>query len=232
MILGYCVGAMDEKQGPTPIFQKNLTMELAKKLVLKVMIGVMSFSAETSENSLKGESIIPFLKEGLITFAYLFPIKDLEARGGLRQCSLIVAFNAENRKVLYENASSIAVVLKDMSEEIELKHIQKKDFPEKLVEKFDLIQKLVFSEAQADDIHEKTMVKIVCPQCQKSSEIEFSVKAKGVNFIEHFVEENEICSHSFTVYLDSKFNILGYKDPEVELNEMKSLLGKLKSPYD
>jgi len=232
MLLGMCAGVLDEKVGPTLVFRKNLSEEIAKKLVLKIMIGVMSFSDQTDEKSLRGESIIPFIKDGLITFAYLFPKKDSKARGGLRQCSLIVAFDAKDRKVIYENATTIAKILKGMSEQIELKHIQTKTFPNTLLKDYEKVSTTLFSETRSQTVSKETKLAIVCPLCSKNIEIKLPSVAKGVNFIEHQVEKNDICSHTFTVYLDSKFNVLGYKDPDVEIKDMKSLFGKLKSPYD
>ena len=230
MLLGMCIGVLDEKFGPTSIYNLDLSDELSKKLVMKVMVGVMSFSTEAKEESLRGESIIPFLKEGIITFAYLFPIKDSSARGGFRQCSMIIAFNAKDRKIIYENATNLSRQLKIMSDEVELRHIQTKDFPISVSDKYKSIPEKVFT-TKTIDTKGKAKLEIVCPQCSKSSEIDFPTVAKGVKFIEHQIYEKEVCEHSFTVYLDSKFNILGYKDPEVEITDMKNMFSKLKSPY-
>ncbi|HUU77756.1 MAG TPA: hypothetical protein VMX55_05380 [candidate division Zixibacteria bacterium] len=232
MVLGMCIGVLDEKLGPTAVFQKNLSDDNTKKIVMKVMIGVMSFSTETDEHSLRGESIIPFLKEGIITFAYLFPLKDVKARGGLRQCSIIIAFDENVRKNLYENANSIGKILKSMSEEIEIKHIEKKVFPEDILVKFEQIPSTISIELSDKDKQKQYNLTLVCPQCSKSKEINLPTMTKGVHFIEHQVAKDEVCNHSFTVYLDSKFNILGYKDPEIELTDMKKMFSKLKSPYD
>ncbi|NHJ49245.1 MAG: hypothetical protein FK733_15765 [Asgard group archaeon] len=231
MSLGMCIGVFDEKIGPTSIYQLNLSEELSKNIVMKVMVGVMSFTSDTDENSLRGESIIPFLKEKIITFAYLFPLKDTKARGGFRQCSIVIAFNIKDRKNLYENATNLARYVKTMSESIELKHIQEKKIPLSISEKYNTMRSIVFTEI-TKGTNAKSKIKIVCPQCSKSSEIELPTVTRGVKLIEHQIYEKEICEHSFTVYLDSKFNILGYKDPEIELNEMKNIFGKLKSPYD
>lgn len=232
MVLGICIGILDEKIGPTAVFQKNLSDDITKKIVMKVMIGVMSFNTETDNHSLRGESIIPFLKEELITFAYLFPLKDAKARGGLRQCSIIVAFNEDVRKSLYENANSIGKILKSISEEIDIKHIEKKIFPDNILEKFNQIASTISTELSDEDMKKQSNLTIICPQCSKSKEIILPTLAKGVHFIEHQVVKDEVCNHSFTVYLDSKFNILGYKDPEIELTDMKKMFSKLKSPYD
>jgi len=232
MLTGMCVGVLDEKVGPIPIYNLHLTEELSKKLTMKVMLGVMSFSAETDEDNLRGESIIPFLKEKIITLAYLFPIKDSKARGGFRQCSIIIAFDIKNRSMVYENATLIARSLKSMSESIELKHIQTGKFPLSLSEQYDNIRTTLYNEKTQIITKGKSHLEIVCPICSKKKEIEIPSIAQGLKIIEHQIFEHEICDHSFTVYLDSKFNILGYKDQEIEVTDMKNMFSKLKSPYN
>ncbi|NHJ86852.1 MAG: hypothetical protein FK734_15425 [Asgard group archaeon] len=231
MIIGLCIGVLDEKVGPTPIYSLHLDDELSKKLTMKIMLGVMSFTSDTDENSSRGESIIPFIKDKIITFAYMFPIKDSKARGGFRFCSLIAAFDIKDRILIYENATLLTRILKNISESIELKHIQTANFPMSISEKFNTIRSEIYVE-KPKAIREKTDITITCPLCNVKNTIELPSITKGVKFIEHQIFANEICSHSFTVYLDSKFNILGYKDPQVEITEMKDMLGKLKSPYD
>jgi hypothetical protein len=113
---------------------------------------------------------------------------------------------------------------------IELKHIQEKKVPLEISEKYNSMYLTVFSKI-TDDSVEKPKIKIICPQCSKSGEIELPAITSEVRLIEHQIYEKEICAHSFTVYLDSSYNILGYKDPEIELHEMKSFIAKLKSPY-
>ncbi|TFF90446.1 MAG: hypothetical protein EU548_02960 [Promethearchaeota archaeon] len=232
MIIGMCLGILDEKVGPNPIYNLNLNEDLSKKLTMKVMLGVMSFSTETDEKNLRGESIIPFLKEKIITFAYLFPIKDSNARGGFRQCSIIIAFDMTDRALVYENATTLARSLKSMSESIELKHIQNKKFPLSISENFDRIRSNLYETSNFKATKEKSNIDLVCPICSKKNNIEFPTIAKGLKFIEHQILKNEICEHSFIVYLDSKFNILGYKDPEIEVTDMKDMFSKLKSPYN
>ncbi|MHA1211209.1 MAG: hypothetical protein ACTSSH_01995 [Candidatus Heimdallarchaeota archaeon] len=232
MILGMCLGILDEKIGPTSIYHLNLSEELSKKLAMKIMIGVMSFSSETSESDLRGESVIPFLKEKIITISYLFPIKDAKARGGFRQCSIIIAFDIDDRRLLYENATDITRLLRTISEIIELKHIQNKNFPISISVKYDMIRSMVFSSTKKLISKDKSMISITCPICTNSKEIEMPLVTKGLKFIEHQIFEKEVCEHAFTVYLDSKFNILGYKDTEVEVSDMKNMFSKLKSPYD
>lgn len=227
-----CVGVLDEKVGPTSVYNLNLDEDLSKKLTMKIMVGVMSFSSESDDTNLRGESIIPFIKEKIITFAYLFPIKDSKARGGYRQCSIIIAFNINDRKIVYENATNLTRVIKTMSEQVELKHIQGAGFPLSISEQFDTLRNLIHSDAHLTAPKGKSTIVITCPRCTKNKEIELPSVAKGVKFIEHEIYEKEICDHAFTVYLDSKFNILGYKDQEIELTDMKKMFGKLKSPYD
>ncbi len=232
MIQGMCVGVLDEKIGPTSVYNLNLDEDLSKKLTMKIMIGVMSFSSEADETDLRGESIIPFIKEKIITFAYLFPIKDSKARGGYRQCSIIIAFDINDRKIVYESATNLARIMKTMSGLIELKHINGGHFPLSISEQFDMLRNTVYNEAQQSTPKGKSSLTIVCPRCARSKEIELPTVAKGVKFIEHEIYEKEICDHAFTVYLDSKFNILGYKEAEVEVTDMKKMFSKLKSPYD
>ncbi|MBD3191649.1 MAG: hypothetical protein GF308_13460 [Candidatus Heimdallarchaeota archaeon] len=231
MALGVCVGVLDEEIGPMPIFHRSISEELAQKIVMKIMIGVMSFSKETDENSLTGESIIPFIGDDLITFAYLFPLKDSRARGGLRQCSIILAFNAKEREKLYQNASNISKIIKDLRNEIKIKYIRKKEFPKELAQKLEEVPKIISSEI-LEEVQNTSGLLVTCPQCSKSKEIKLSTKVKGVKFIEHNISKGEVCEHSFTVYLDSQLNILGYEEPEVKLKDMKKLVDKLKSPYD
>jgi len=232
MILGMCIGVLDEKIGPVSVYQLSLSKELSKKLIMKVMIGVMSFSTDIDEKSLRGESIIPFAKEKIITFAYLFPVKDPKARGGFRQSSIILAFDLSDRKSIYENATELSLQLIRTSELIELKHIQSKKFPSSISEMYDQIREKISLKKKSPISDKKSKIELVCPQCNKNKEIEFSIMAKGVKLIEHQVFEKEICDHSFVVYIDSKFNVLGYKDPKIELSDMKKMFGKLKSPYD
>jgi hypothetical protein len=232
MILGLCIGVLDEKIGPTAVYHLNLTEELSKKLTMKVMIGVMSFSSETNENDLRGESIIPLSKEKIIAFAYLFTIKDEDARGGFRQSSLILAFDLDDRFTVYKNATFLARALKSFSQAIKLEHIQSKKFPMEISERYDRLQSELYEENKIKASKGKSNIEIVCPICTKRKNIEIPNVVKGVNFIEHQLLEGEVCEHSFTVYLDSKFNILGYKDPEIEITDMKNMFSKLKSPYD
>jgi len=232
MILGMCVGVLDEKIGPTSVYSIDLDDDLSKKLTMKIMVGVMSFSSESDDTNLRGESIIPFIKEKIITFAYLFPIKDTKARGGYRQCSIIVAFDIHDRKLLYENATNLTRILKSMSGMVELKHLQGTNFPFSISEQYDLLRNAIYTESQQTAPKGKTTLTIICPRCAIKKEIELPSVAKGVKFIEHEIYEKEVCDHAFTVYLDSKFNILGYKEPEIELTDMKNMFSKLKSPYD
>ncbi|MHA1125569.1 MAG: hypothetical protein ACTSO7_07740 [Candidatus Heimdallarchaeota archaeon] len=232
MIIGMSVGVLDEKVGPSSIFNINLDDELSKKLTLKVMVGVMSFSAESDENSLRGESIIPFPKEKLITLSYLFPIKDSKARGGNRLCSLIVAFDIQDRIKLYQNASNLSRFLKSMSELVTLKHIQNANFPLSFSAQFDKLRTEIYDDKILQKPSGKSKITIVCPLCSKSNEIEIPALPQRVKLIEHQIFAKEICEHSFIAYLDSKFNVLGYKDPEIEMSDMKNMFSKLKSPYD
>jgi len=232
MVIGMCVGVLDEKIGPTSVYNLNLTKSLSKKLAMKVMVGVMSFSSETNEDNLRGESIIPFLKEKLITFSYFFPVNDPKARGGKRQSSLILAFSLDNRRIVYENATTLARLLKSASEIIEQKHIQELNFPSSLSERYEAIRSMILSKSTAKVIKDDSQIDITCPQCSNKKKIDIPSVVKGIKFIEHQIFENEICEHTFIVYLDTKFNVLGYKDPEIEMTDMKDMLGKLKSPYD
>ncbi len=227
-----CVGVLDEKVGPIPVYNINLSETLSKKLTMKVMLGVLSFSSDSKEENLRGESIIPFLKEKIITMAYLFPIKDSKARGGFRQCSIITAFELKNRALVYENATTLARSLKSISATIKLEHIQTSKFPLVISEKYDIIRSKLFSKKNQKTPKGKDYIRIICPFCSKKKEIEIPTVAKGLKFIEHQIFEHEICEHAFTVYLDSKFNILGYKDQEIEVTDMKNMFSKLKSPYN
>ena len=54
----------------------------------------------------------------------------------------------------------------------------------------------------------------------------------GLNLVEHRIFKGDVCSHQFTAYINPQYNILGYKNIDVELKDIKDRFGKLKSPYD
>lgn len=231
MTANICIGIMDEKKGPIPIYYKNINSKLAGKIVKKILFSVLSFTQEITEENLTGETIIPFIAEKKITFAYLFPIKDSKARGGLRQIAIVLVFDSKNREAIYENAPYLTEIVKEFANEIELKDIHDKKLSNKLLSKLEGLPRNISLDASPISKDQSGLV-VTCPFCSVTKEIEIPVKVKGIKFIEHNIPKNEICEHSFTVYLDSKLNILGYQDVKVELKETKKFIEKLKSPYD
>ncbi|MHA1744250.1 MAG: hypothetical protein ACTSV6_08385 [Candidatus Heimdallarchaeota archaeon] len=143
-----------------------------------------------------------------------------------------MAFDITDRLKIYESTSKLIQHIKTMSELIQLKHIKSTNFPISFSGQYDKLRTVIFKEEIQPRQLKKAKVKIVCPICSESNEIELSSLPRGVRLIEHNITSKEVCEHSFTVYLDSNLKVLGYKDPEVEISDIKNLFSKLKSPYD
>ncbi|MGC9777984.1 MAG: hypothetical protein HZR80_01925 [Candidatus Heimdallarchaeota archaeon] len=131
-----CFATFDDTIGPISAYYKFLDDQSANEIAVKVMIG--SLSLHTDDNSeLCGESIIPFSKQNMIAFSYLFTIPAPKLRGGQRSCSLIVLMDTKEQLQMYRMAPFLSTQCKRVSNLIREKYVFGKSLPNLVKQKID-----------------------------------------------------------------------------------------------
>ena len=230
-IKGICLGRFDKKIGPKPIFSYGINPRLSKKIVMKVMVGSLSFEDSTSDEDYTEESIIPLQAEKLFTFTIFFRIRSKDYRSDFQRYSLSAIFDCEDRLKIYKDADFLKSLLRNIAEIVKIHNVENGEFPSVFFDKLSVLWENFAKNKDkiADEL--KSGTEIMCPICQKTRQVTLS-NDHNKNLIEHSVQQGEVCQHKFTVYLDSSFKILGYKDQNINLKEFIDKLTFVNSPYD
>ncbi len=231
-IIGICVGTLDDKEGPKAICFKGIAPNLAKKIVFKTMVGSYSFTDSEKADYSADESIIPIQEENIITFTQFFTIKKSDVRGKEKRFSISLLFKREDRLTVYQEASYLSAFIDNLKQYMKKHHLSNNEFSQELLKNFDNLMNESIKFGILEDSELKNKVQIICPICHNKNQVSIPKLLAGMKIAEHRIFKDDICSHQFTVYIDSKLNILGYKKTDVDLKEIKEKIGNLNSPYD
>ncbi len=131
-----CFATFDDAIGPISAYHKFLNDQSASEIAVKVMIGSLSLHTD-DKSELCGESIIPFSKQNMIAFSYLFTIPAPKIRGGQRSCSLIVLMDSKEQLQMYRMAPFLSTQCKRVSNLIREKYVFGKSLPNLIKQKID-----------------------------------------------------------------------------------------------
>ena len=231
-IIGICVGTLDDKEGPKALCFKGISPQLAKKIVFKTMVGSYSFTDSEKANYSTSESVIPIQDEEIISFTQFFSIKKSDVRGESKRFSISLLFNQDNRMTIYQEASYLSAFINNLKQNMRRSYISDIEFSQDFLIAFDLLMEESIKFGILEDSELRNKVQIICPICFNKGQVTVPKIIGGLNLVEHRIFKGDVCPHQFTVYINSKYNVLGYKSIDVDLKEIKDRIGKLKSPYD
>lgn len=231
-IIGICVGTLDDKEGPKAICFKGITPQLAKKIVFKTTVSSFSFTDSEKADYSTDESIIPIQEEDIITFTQFFTIKKIAVRGKEKRFSISLLFKRDNRLVVYQEASYLSAFIANLKQNMRKSYISDDEFSQEFLRDFELLMDESIKFGILEDSQLKSKVQIICPICHNKNQVSVPKLIAGLKLAEHRIFEGDVCSHQFTVYIDAKLNVLGYKNIDVELKDIKDKIGNLKTPYD
>ena len=174
------------------------------------------------------ESIISLQDENLFTFTIFFKIKNRKYRSEFQRYSLSAIFDNEDRLKIYKDADYLKGILRNIAEIVKIHEVENGEFPKIFFDKLSILWQNFAKKKEeiADEL--KSGTEIICPICHKKRHISIS-NDHNKNLIEHSVLQGEICRHKFTVYLNSSFKILGYKDQNIDLKEFIDKLNSVTS---
>lgn len=196
------------------------------------MVGSYSFTDSEKANYSTDESIIPIQEEDIITFTQFFTIKRSHVRGKEKRFSISLLFNRENRLTVYKEASYLSAFIDNLKQNMRKSYINDIEFSQDFLSNFDQLMEESIKFGILEDSQLKNKVQIICPVCHNKNQVSVPKLQGSLKLAEHRIFKGDICSHQFTVYIDSKLNILGYKKTDVDLRDIKDRIGNLKSPYD
>jgi hypothetical protein len=196
------------------------------------MVGSYSFTDSEKANYNIDESIIPIQEENIITFTQFFIIKNKDVRGKEKRFSISLLFSRESKLIVYKEASYLTAFIDNLKQNMRQAYISGIEFSKEFLKNFDQLvgESIKFGILEDPEIRNKVL--IVCPVCHNKNEVFVPKLLAGMKLAEHRVFKGDVCPHQFAVYIDSKFKVLGYKAPDVELKEIKDRIGTLKSPFD
>ncbi len=196
------------------------------------MVGSYSFTDSEKANYSTAESIIPIQEEDIISFTQFFTIKKSDVRGESKRFSISLLFNQESRLTVYKEASYLSAFIDNLKQNMRRSYISDDVFSSNFLIAFDILMEESIKFGILEDSELRNKVQIVCPICFNKGQVSVPKIIGGLNLVEHRIFKGDICQHQFTVYINSKYKVLGYKTIDVDLKEIKDKIGKLKSPYD
>jgi len=196
------------------------------------MVGSYSFTDSEKANYSTDESIIPIQEEDIITFTQFFTINRSDVRGKEKRFSISLLFNRESRLTVYQEASYLSAFIDNLKQNMKKSFISDTEFSQDFLSNFDQLMEESIKFGILEDSQLKSKVQIICPVCHNKNQVSVPKLQGGLKLAEHRIFKGDICSHQFTVYIDSKLNILGYKKTDVDLRDIKDQIGNLKSPFD
>ncbi|NPE09188.1 MAG: hypothetical protein GNW80_12960 [Asgard group archaeon] len=196
------------------------------------MVGSYSFTDSEKADYSIDESIIPIQEENIIIFTQFFTIKKSDARGKEKRFSISLLFNRESRLTVYQEASYLSAFIDNLKQNMRKSYISDTEFSQDFLKDFDQLMHESIKFGILEDSQLKSKVQIICPICNNINQVSVPKLFAGLKLAEHRIFKGDICSHQFTVYLDRKLNVLGYKKSDVDLVEIKDRIGNLTSPYD
>jgi len=194
------------------------------------MVGSYSFTDSEKADYSADESTIQ--EENIITFTQFFTIKKRDVRGKEKRFSISLLFKREDRLTVYQEASYLSAFIDNLKQYMKKHHLSNNEFSQELLKNFDNLMNESIKFGILEDSELKNKVQIICPICHNKNQVSIPKLLAGMKIAEHRIFKDDICSHQFTVYIDSKLNILGYKKTDVDLKEIKEKIGNLNSPYD
>jgi len=195
-------------------------------------VGSYSFTDSEKANYSTDESIIPIQEEDIITFTQFFTINRSDVRGKEKRFSISLLFNRESRLTVYQEASYLSAFIDNLKQNMKKSFISDTEFSQDFLSNFDQLMEESIKFGILEDSQLKSKVQIICPVCHNKNQVSVPKLQGGLKLAEHRIFKGDICSHQFTVYIDSKLNILGYKKTDVDLRDIKDQIGNLKSPFD
>lgn len=196
------------------------------------MVGSYSFTDSEKANYSTDESIIPIQEEDIITFTQFFTIERSDVRGKEKRFSISLLFNRESRITVYQEASYLSAFIDNLKQNMRKSFISDTEFSQDFLSNFDQLMEESIKFGILEDSQLKSKVQIICPICHNKNQVSVPKLQGGLKLAELRIFKRDICSHQFTVYIDSKLNILGYKKTDVDLRDIKDQIGNLKSPFD
>lgn len=196
------------------------------------MVGSYSFTDSEKADYSADESIIPIQEENIITFTQFFSVKKKDVRGEEKRFSISLLFKREDRLTVYQEASYLSAFIDNLKQYMKKHHLSDNEFSQELLKNFEHWMDESIKFGILEDSQLKDKVQIICPICNNKNHVSIPKLIAGMKLAEHRIFKDDICSHQFTVYLDSQSNVLGYKKIDVDLKEIIEKIGKLKSPYD
>lgn len=111
MDYGIVLGLFDFKVGPYPVYFRNVSKDIASKIVIKGTI--FQGSLQTTQSS--GESIISFPSQLVSAYIYLYLQEDIE-----REFPILIAFvtDIKDQSSLYHDASELREISDSIKEDI------------------------------------------------------------------------------------------------------------------
>lgn len=199
---------------------------------MKTMISSLSFFETEDTQKHSSEAIIPFQDEKIITFSFFFSKDNINVRGGKQKYSLTVIFGEKDRLKVYNEANRLSDFLKKIGRLMELHLTESNEIPQEFIE----ISERMFADCFNIDFdrinRENVIFSVTCPICAHRNEVNLRLNIEGLNIVEYTIYENDLCSHQFSVIVNSKFDILCYKESKIDIQELKDLIWKIKTPYD
>jgi hypothetical protein len=196
------------------------------------MVGSFSFTDSEKRDYSTDESIIPIQDENIITFTQFFAIRKKEMRGEEKKFSISLLFNRESRSIVYQEASYLSAFINNLKQSMINSYISDVEFTPEFLKNFNHLMNESIQYGILESSILKNKIQIICPICYNKSQVSVPKLIAGLKLAEHKIFEGDVCSHQFTVYIDSKFNVLGYKKIDIDLKELKVKIGYLKSPLD
>ncbi len=199
---------------------------------MKTMVSALSFFKSKNNHQNASEAIIPFQDEDIITFSYFFSKDNPNVRGGKQNYSITAIFKEKDRLRVYDEANNLSDLLKRIGRLIEIHVAEHNIIPLEFIE----ICERLLAECSKFDIdkvnHEYVTFYATCPICSHKDKVNLKRKIEELKIVEYTIYRNDLCSHQFSVYVNSKFEILGYKEPKIDILKLKELIWKIKTPYD
>lgn len=176
MSYGFVIGLFDFKIGPYPVYFRNVSKDVASKIVIKGTI--FQGSLQTTQSS--GESIISFPSQSISAYIYLF----LQIIDG-KEFPILVAFvtNIKDQSSLYRDAEDLRSISNQIKDEI--MNLQNYESSRTLSQDIETIMESKFTESYLNDIFNQNI-----KQLEKMDFHNNDIQIKPLGLVSHIVKKN------------------------------------------